>query len=99
MWTVVNDSAPMHLAVALNTPVIALFGPTAAGALFPAGPNRIGLQSPAPCSPCYPFGRFPGCQDPSCMAALPVAAVYQAVTACLARLAAPKHVGEGVAAR
>jgi ADP-heptose:LPS heptosyltransferase len=96
---VTNDSAPMHLAVALNTPVIALFGPTAAGALFPAGPNRIGLQSPAPCSPCYPFGRFPGCQDPSCMAALPVAAVYQAVTACLARLAAPKHVGEGVAAR
>ena len=88
---ITNDSAPMHLAVALQTPVIALFGPTAATALFPAGPYRVALQSPAPCSPCYPFGRFPGCADPSCMAALSVATVYQAVTELLAHLGSPKQ--------
>jgi ADP-heptose:LPS heptosyltransferase len=93
---VTNDSAPMHLAAALKTPVIALFGPTAAAALFPAGPHRVALQSPAPCSPCYPFGRFPGCPEPSCMAALPPATVYQAVTGLLARLSAPKPFREGV---
>jgi len=88
---ITNDSAPMHLAVALRTPVLALFGPTAAQALFPAGPHRLALQSPAPCSPCYPFGRFPGCPDPLCMAALSVATVYEAATELLARLGAPGH--------
>lgn len=93
-----NDSAPMHVAVALRTPVIALFGPTAATALFPAGPYRVALQSPAHCSPCYPFGRFPGCPDPLCMAALPVATVFQAVTELLARLGQPKQFPTGEAA-
>jgi len=87
---ITNDSAPMHLAVALQTPVIALFGPTAATALFPAGPQRLALQSPAGCSPCYPFGRSPSCPDPLCLAALPVATVYQAVRQFLDRLGAPK---------
>jgi lipopolysaccharide heptosyltransferase II len=87
---IANDSAPMHLAVALRTPVLALFGPTAAEALFPAGPHRLALQSPAPCSPCYPFGRFPGCPDPSCMAALPVAMVYEVAAELLAGLGAPR---------
>jgi ADP-heptose:LPS heptosyltransferase len=88
---ITNDSAPMHMAVALNTPVLALFGPTAAAALFPPGPHRVALQSPAPCSPCYPFGRFPGCSQPSCMAALSPAAVYQAVTTLLSHLETPKQ--------
>jgi lipopolysaccharide heptosyltransferase II len=96
---IANDSAPMHLAVALQTPVTALFGPTAAAALFPAGPNRLALQSPAPCSPCYPFGRFPGCPDPSCMVALSVATVYQAVTELLDRLGAPKQSRGGAASQ
>lgn len=88
---ITNDSAPMHVTVALHTPVIALFGPTAAAALLPSGPDRLALQSPAPCSPCYPFGRFPGCQDPFCMAALPVTTVFQTAIAFLARLGAPKQ--------
>jgi heptosyltransferase-2 len=94
---ITNDSGPMHLAVALQTPVTALFGPTAAEALFPAGPFRTALQSPVPCSPCYPFGRFPGCPDPVCMSALPVDKVYQAVIELLARLGTPKRSLEGPA--
>lgn len=88
---ITNDSGPLHLAVALKTPVVALFGPTAADSLFPPGPNRLALQSPAPCSPCYPFGRFRGCPDPWCLGALPVAAVYRAVSDLLDRLGGPRQ--------
>jgi ADP-heptose:LPS heptosyltransferase len=82
---VTNDSSPLHLAVALKNPVVGLFGPTAARALLPPGPDRVALQSPAPCSPCYPFGRFPGCPAPNCMAAISVATVRKAVESLLCR--------------
>jgi ADP-heptose:LPS heptosyltransferase len=42
-----TDSAPMHLAIALETPTIALFGPTQASKLIPpAGDRVIAVQSP-----------------------------------------------------
>ena len=81
---ITNDSSPLHLAVALKKPLVALFGPTANWALCPPGRNIIALQSPAGCSPCYPFGRFSGCGKPTCMADLPVADVTEAVDSLLA---------------
>ncbi len=80
---VTNDSSPLHLAVAMNKPVVALFGPTANWTLFPPGQNRTALQSPAQCSPCYTYGRFPGCPAPSCMSELPVDGVKDAVESLL----------------
>lgn len=82
---ITNDSSPLHLAVALKKPVVALFGPTANWALFPPGPDRMALQSPAECSPCYTFGRFPGCPKPACtaMAELSVSTVLTAVESLL----------------
>jgi ADP-heptose:LPS heptosyltransferase len=41
-----TDSAPMHLAVAVGTYLIALFGPTEAKKLLPLSDRCIGLQSP-----------------------------------------------------
>jgi ADP-heptose:LPS heptosyltransferase len=41
-----TDSAPMHLAVAVGTYTIALFGPTEANKLLPQSDRYIGLQSP-----------------------------------------------------
>jgi len=82
---ITNDSSPLHLAVALKTPVVSLFGPTAAWALCPSGPRRLALQSPAACSPCYPFGRFPGCPAPNCMAAISVEAVTEAAASLLSQ--------------
>lgn len=42
-----TDSAPMHLAIALKTPTIALFGPTEANKLIPPDSDRvIPIQSP-----------------------------------------------------
>jgi heptosyltransferase-2 len=46
-----NDSGPMHLAAALGTPVVALFGSTDFVATAPMGPHRI-VRTEAECSPC-----------------------------------------------
>jgi len=45
------DSGPMHIAAALGTPVVALFGPTDPARTGPLGPGRV-LRQPLPCSPC-----------------------------------------------
>jgi lipopolysaccharide heptosyltransferase II len=48
-----NDSGPMHVAVAVGTPVVALFGPTSAGRTGPYGAGHRVLSSGVPCSPCF----------------------------------------------
>jgi ADP-heptose:LPS heptosyltransferase len=90
---ITNDSSPLHIGTALKTPLLALFGPTAAEALFLPGPNRLAIQSPAPCSPCYPFGRAPECRDPFCMGAILWESVLEATAALLERLGAPGRQG------
>ncbi|MCA1581967.1 MAG: lipopolysaccharide heptosyltransferase II [Acidobacteria bacterium] len=50
---VANDSGPMHLAGAVGTPVVALFGPTDPGRTAPSGsPARV-LDRYVFCSPCF----------------------------------------------
>ena len=53
-----NDSAPMHLAVAVRTPVTAIFGATAPEFGFgPAGPSDVVVQTPGlDCRPCSIHG-------------------------------------------
>lgn len=51
-----NDSGPMHVAAALGTPVVALFGSTSpelTGPGLPGGESHLLLSAKAPCSPCY----------------------------------------------
>ncbi len=47
-----NDSAPIHVATAVNTPVIALFGPTDARAWGPRRSHDIVISVNFPCKPC-----------------------------------------------
>jgi heptosyltransferase-1 len=51
--TITNDTGPMHIAAALNKPVVALFGPTDPNGTGPYGQrqNVLQLASP-PCIPC-----------------------------------------------
>ncbi|MFA5410565.1 MAG: lipopolysaccharide heptosyltransferase II [Candidatus Omnitrophota bacterium] len=57
------DSAPLHIAAAMNTPFIAFFGPTDPKRhLVPAG-NYILLKKDLDCSPCYKTK----CKNKKCM--------------------------------
>lgn len=47
-----NDSAPMHLAWAVNTPVIAIFGPTSHKKYAPGGPQDVVVHKVLECAPC-----------------------------------------------
>jgi len=49
---VTNDSGPMHIASALQTPLIALFGSTDPRKTGPYRADQV-LYSPAACSPCF----------------------------------------------
>jgi lipopolysaccharide heptosyltransferase II len=79
---VTNDSAPLHLATAMGTPVVAVFGPTVPA--FGFGPLRAGDVSLGidglQCRPCSPHGP-PACPlvHHRCMRELTVQAVLAAI--------------------
>lgn len=86
---VTNDSAPLHLASAMNTPTVALFGPTVPA--FGFGPlaehARTAGVDALPCRPCdrhgprvCPLGHW------RCMRELTVAGVESVVAAVLAEV-------------
>jgi heptosyltransferase I len=47
------DSGPMHIAAALNKPLVALFGPTNRHRTGPYSPQARVVSIPLPCTPCY----------------------------------------------
>jgi lipopolysaccharide heptosyltransferase I len=50
---ITNDTGPMHAAVALGVPVVALFGPTDPRSTGPYGQLENVLRIDLPCSPCF----------------------------------------------
>jgi ADP-heptose:LPS heptosyltransferase len=50
---VTNDSGPMHLAVALNRPVVSIFGPTDSLWIGPYQRPDAVVSAAVSCSPCY----------------------------------------------
>ncbi len=85
---VTNDSAPMHLAAAVGTPCVAIFGPTVPEFGFaPFGSQHIIIERKALwCRPCTPHG---GARCPTgtheCMTGISVNEVSQAVFRLLER--------------
>jgi len=55
---VTNDSAPLHLATAVGTPIVAVFGPTVPALGFgPRGPRDVVVEHPSlACRPCSAHG-------------------------------------------
>lgn len=48
-----TDTGPMHIAASMDTPVVALFGPTAPWRTGPHGNQHHVLRSGSSCSPCF----------------------------------------------
>jgi len=81
-----NDSAPMHLAVAVGTPVVAIFGPSPPSA---AGPldrhfNRV-IQPAVICKPCLWGPHAGGCRTRRCLNSISVERVERAARELLRR--------------
>jgi exopolysaccharide biosynthesis WecB/TagA/CpsF family protein len=70
------DSGVMHLAAAVGTPLVAIFGPSNhhAWGPWPRDGHHIILRADLPCSPCsyvgYRVGQREGCQAMTCMKAI-----------------------------
>jgi heptosyltransferase-2 len=78
-----NDTGPMHLAAAVGTPVVAIFGSTSpelTGPGLPGDPRHRFLRAKAPCSPCF----LRECPiDLRCLRGLEPGAVVEAILATL----------------
>lgn len=72
-----NDSGPMHIAYAVGTPLVAIFGSTDPWLTGPAGEGSIVLNSGLSCSPC--FERICKENDLRCMYAITTDDVYHAL--------------------
>ncbi len=77
---VTGDSGPMHLASAVGTPVVALFGPThKAWGFYPEGKNDVVLEAELSCRPCSLHGSKKCPHDQACMTTISVDEVFDAV--------------------
>lgn len=83
---VTNDTGPMHVAVALGKPVVALFGPTDARRTGPYGQleNVLRFDGNLPCAPCMK----PECRNSEPMACLNRIEARRVATAVADRLLA-----------
>ena len=91
---VTNDSGPMHIAAAMHTPVVALFGPTSPTRTGPYGSVHRVFTSGVPCSPC--FSRT--CRNAmrlECLTAIEPKTVVEAVRAKLEELRGSKFEARG----
>jgi heptosyltransferase-3 len=78
------DSAPMHIAAAMGTPVVALFGPSGELQWGPWGVRaRVVASNAHPCRPCGLDGCGGG-KVSDCLTTLPVARVHEELRSLLA---------------
>ncbi len=88
---VTGDSGPMHIACAVQTPVVALHGPTDPAQSGPTAPDAIVLRHRLWCSPCYDSSATAECRfgNPVCMKELAPGLVFAAVRRQLTRHGRP----------
>lgn len=72
---VANEAGPLHLAMALGVPSVALLGPTDPGRTGPFGGNVTVVRHAVDCQPC----RNRSCASRTCMDAITVDEVFSAV--------------------
>jgi 3-deoxy-D-manno-octulosonic-acid transferase/heptosyltransferase-1 len=75
LMVITTDSGPMHLAAAVGTAVVALFGPTDPARTGPYGSGHTIIRTPLPCSPCF----LKKCSTKKCMQDIATEEVFAAV--------------------
>ncbi len=81
-----TDTGPMHIAAAVGTPVVAVFGPTSPQRTGPYGDRHLVLRAGVPCSPCFSKRCIAREVEPmACMRRIGVEDVLAAVDQVLAR--------------
>ncbi|PIQ82812.1 MAG: hypothetical protein COV76_01485 [Candidatus Omnitrophica bacterium CG11_big_fil_rev_8_21_14_0_20_64_10] len=81
-----NDSGPLHLAAAVGTPTVTIFGPVDGSVYgpFPPGPQHRILSKGLACRPCYRGFRIPPCPwENRCLTELPPETVLAAARSLL----------------
>ena len=72
-----NDTGPMHIAAAVKTPTVALFGPGNHIRFQPLGGSNTVIRHDVPCSPCKQF--TDKCKDNICMKQITVDEVWDTI--------------------
>ena len=74
---VTNDTGPMHIAAAMQTPTVALFGPGDHIRFQPLDPIHTTIRHHVPCNPCKQFTNR--CKNNICMKLITVDEVWETV--------------------
>ncbi|MBF0511225.1 MAG: glycosyltransferase family 9 protein [Candidatus Omnitrophica bacterium] len=81
---IVNDGGPLHVAEAVATKTVSIFGPVDPLVYGPYPlANHVVVQKNLPCQPCYRRFRMASCGHISCLAELSVEEVYRKVQSVL----------------
>ena len=79
-----NDTGPMHIAAAVGTPTVSLFGPGNHIRFQPIGALHQIIRHDVPCSPCKQF--TDKCKDNICMKGIVVDEVWHSISRALGKL-------------
>jgi ADP-heptose:LPS heptosyltransferase len=76
-----NDTAAVHIASAMGTPVVGLYGPNTPFLYGPLGREDMVFYHELPCSPCLCnlTSKMSGCLRARCMEAITVEAVFEGI--------------------
>jgi len=80
---VCNDSGLMHTAVAVGTPVVAIYGPTDLRRTAPLGERNVVIRHELPCSPCFKLegdGQVHACSHHDCLMTITPDEVFNSIS-------------------
>lgn len=81
---VTNDTGPLHLATAVGTPVVAIFGPTNERKWGPRGERDVVItDGSCPDRPCYHLSYMPDCEHRKCLTSIPAQRAIDALQSVL----------------